>query len=174
MTQEEQIARWRLILGSESQPSFDKMGGVSMTQEQDLMDQALSAIYGGPGESFGGSGAGKEPSSPHISKWLGDLRSLFDSEIVAVVQNDAIERKGLQQLLMEPGTAGASGARPEPGLHAADAEGSDSQEIQGIRPEIHPEDRGRDQPDAGERCAPRGDGSAEPAGPLPAALRRGD
>lgn len=102
MTQEEQIARWRLILGSESQPSFDKMGGVSMTQEQDLMDQALSAIYGGPGESFGGSGAGKEPSSPHISKWLGDLRSLFDSEIVAVVQNDAIERKGLQQLLMEP------------------------------------------------------------------------
>ncbi len=104
MTQEEQIARWRLILGSEIQTAFDGMGGVSMTQEQYLMDQALSAIYGGPGESFGagGSGAGRGPSSPHISKWLGDLRSLFDSEIVAVVQNDAIERKGLKQLLMEP------------------------------------------------------------------------
>lgn len=104
MTQAEQIARWRLILGSESQDTFAGMGGISLSQEQYLMDQALSAIYGGPGESFGSAGpaGGKGPSSPHISKWLGDLRSLFDSEIVAVVQNDAIERKGLKQLLMEP------------------------------------------------------------------------
>ncbi len=104
MTKEEQIARWRLILGSESQQTFEGMGGIPLTSEQYLMDQALSAIYGGPGESFGGNsvGAGKGPSSPHISKWLGDLRTLFDSEIVAVVQNDAIERKGLKQLLLEP------------------------------------------------------------------------
>lgn len=69
------------------------------------MDGALAAIYGGPGESFGdgsGRGAGKGPSSPHISRWLGDLRALFDPETVAVVQNDAIERKGLKQLLLEP------------------------------------------------------------------------
>lgn len=105
MTQEEQIARWRLILGSESQAAFDRMGGAfPMSQEQYLMDQALSAIYGGPGESFGPSGSrgGAGPSAPHISKWLGDLRALFDSEMVAVVQNDAMERKGLKQLLMEP------------------------------------------------------------------------
>lgn len=100
MTQEQRISRWRLILGSETQESFDAMGGIPMSQEEFLMDQALAAIYGSPGESFGG--AGKGPSSPHISKWLGDLRSLFDSEIVAVVQNDAIERKGLKQLLLEP------------------------------------------------------------------------
>lgn len=100
MTDQERIARWRLILGSESQESFANMGGISLSEEQFLMDQALSAIYGGPGESF--TGAGKGPSSPHISKWLGDLRSLFDGEIVAIVQNDAIERKGLKQLLLEP------------------------------------------------------------------------
>ena len=100
MTDQERISRWRLILGSESQNTFDNMGGISLNEEQLLMDQALSAIYGGPGESF--SGAGKGPSSPHLSKWLGDLRTLFDSEIVAVVQNDAIERKGLKQLLLEP------------------------------------------------------------------------
>ena len=100
MTDQERIARWRLILGSESQNAFDRLGGASLSEEQFLMDQALSAIYGGPGEGFGG--AGKGPSSPHISKWLGDLRTLFDSETVAVVQNDAIERKGLKQLLLEP------------------------------------------------------------------------
>ena len=103
----ERSSRWRLILGSETQESFQGMGGGGLSQEELLMDAALGAIYGGPGEGFGGGpgpsgGAGKGPSSPAISKWLGDLRALFDPEMVAVVQNDAIERKGLKQLLLEP------------------------------------------------------------------------
>ena len=104
MSQTQQLARWRLILGAETEGSFSGMGGGGLSQEELLMDSALGAIYGGPGEGFGepGRGAGKGPSSPLLSKWLGDLRSLFDPEIVAVVQNDAIERKGLKQLLLEP------------------------------------------------------------------------
>jgi len=105
MSQTEQFSRWRLILGSETEQSFEGMGGVPLSREEALMDSALAAIYGNSGESFGGGsgrGAGKGPSSPLISKWLGDLRSLFDPETVAVVQNDAIERKGLKQLLLEP------------------------------------------------------------------------
>ena len=101
MTQPNQLARWRLILGAESQPALTGMGALSLSQEELLMDSALAAIYGGPEESFGAAG-GRGPSSPHIAKWLGDLRSLFDPEIVAVVQNDAIQRKGLKQLLLEP------------------------------------------------------------------------
>lgn len=104
MTQTQQLSRWRLILGAETQDSFQNMGGGGLSREELLMDSALGAIYGGPGEGFGesGRGAGKGPPSPVISKWLGDLRSLFDPETVAVVQNDAIERKGLKQLLLEP------------------------------------------------------------------------
>ena len=104
MTQQEQLSRWRLILGAETEDAFASMGAGGLSQEELLMDSALGAIYGGPGEGFGepGRGAGKGPSSPVISKWLGDLRSLFDPETVAVVQNDAIERKGLKQLLLEP------------------------------------------------------------------------
>ncbi len=103
--QNEQMARWRLILGSETQKDFSDMGLSELSQEQLLMDNALAAIYGTDKESFGSSGirgAGKGPSSPNISKWLGDIRSLFDPDMVAVVQNDAIERKGLKQLLLEP------------------------------------------------------------------------
>ena len=96
------ISRWRLILGSETQSGFETMGSTALTQEQYMMDQALAAIYGGSDEGFSAHGAGNGPSSPHISKWLGDLRALFDTETVAVVQNDAIERKGLKQLLLEP------------------------------------------------------------------------
>ncbi len=102
MTDQERMARWRLILGAESQGQFDSMGISFLSAEQFLMDSALSAIYGGPEESFGGGSGGRGPSSPRITKWLGDLRTLFDKEIVAVVQNDAIERKGLKQLLLEP------------------------------------------------------------------------
>ena len=102
MTQQEQITRWRLVLGAQSEETFARMGAGGLTEEQFLMDQALSAIYGGPGEGFGAGGAGNGPSAPRLSKWLGDLRALFDSETVAVVQNDAIERKGLRQLLLEP------------------------------------------------------------------------
>lgn len=102
MPQTEQLARWRLILGSETNERFTSMGGGTLTKDQFLMDSALAAIYGNTKESLGGRGAGHGPSSPHIAKWLGDLRSLFDPEIVAVVQNDAIDRKGLKQLLFEP------------------------------------------------------------------------
>ena len=97
-----QMARWRLILGAETENSFTAMGGSPLSQEDFLMDSALAAIYGQSGDSQFGGGGGKGPSSPVLSKWLGDLRSLFDPEIVAVVQNDAIERKGLKQLLLEP------------------------------------------------------------------------
>ena len=39
------LLRWRLILGAESQQSFDRMGGCALEGEAALMDQALDAIY---------------------------------------------------------------------------------------------------------------------------------
>ena len=103
MEQNQQMTRWRLILGAQTQDKFCDMGMGSLSPEEFLMDNALGAIYGGSEEQeFSSRGAGRGPSSPHISKWLGDLRSLFDPEMVTVVQQDAIERKGLKQLLLEP------------------------------------------------------------------------
>lgn len=109
----ERIRRWRLILGQESQERFRSMDqeGTVLSEEQLLMDQALAAIYHtGPGSFDFGSGAsaasgrggGSGPSSPLISRWLGDVRTLFDKDLVKIVQSDAIERCGLKQLLMEP------------------------------------------------------------------------
>ena len=126
MTKQEQIARWRLILGSEVQEILNDFnaadgniaasGGSSadgnngtggkLSKEQQLIDETLAAIYGTQVESFGktgskGRGAGNGKSAPVLSTWLGNLRALFDSETVTVVQNDAVERKGLKSLLME-------------------------------------------------------------------------
>ena len=104
---EKSMTRWRLILGQESQDRFSRMGGSEPQGEFDLMDQALAAIYNlnSPG-SFGsqgaGAGAGRGPSNPQITKWLGDVRSLFDKDLVKIIQGDAMTRCGLKQLIFEP------------------------------------------------------------------------
>lgn len=103
----ERIKRWRLILGTESSQQFAAMNGqqaVSLSEEQALMDQALAAIYNrSESGGFGsGRGAGNGPSNPQISRWLGDVRTLFEKDLVTVIQSDAMERCGLRQLLFEP------------------------------------------------------------------------
>ena len=98
----ELLKRWRLILGEESQQKLQNAGGgIELSEEDLLMDSALSQIYGG-NNSESGSGAGNGPSSPKLTKWLGDLRTLFSPMEIRIIQNDAIERKGLKQLLFEP------------------------------------------------------------------------
>ena len=94
------LKRWRLILGAESQEKMNALGCGMMTEEDILMDSALAQIYGANG--FGGKLGGHGASSPLLTKWLGDLRTLFSPMEIKVIQKDAIERKGLKQLLLEP------------------------------------------------------------------------
>lgn len=100
----EQIRRWRLILGRESEERFSGMADAALSPEQDLMDQALAAIYNytHKWQDFSGKGAGHGPSDPQITRWLGDVRTLFDKELVKIIQNDAVNRCGLKQLVLEP------------------------------------------------------------------------
>ena len=51
-----------------------------------------------PGARAGGLGA----SAPSVVRWLGDIRTYFPSSVVRVMQQDAMERLGLRQLLLEP------------------------------------------------------------------------
>ena len=104
MDDQTRISRWRLILGSDSQQRFSSMGGAPLTGELDLMDQALAAIYNrADAGGFGsGTGAGHGPSNPQITRWLGDVRTLFDRDLVTVIQGDAMTRCGLKQLIFEP------------------------------------------------------------------------
>lgn len=103
MENTEQLRRWRLILGQESAERFSSMNMPALSEEQDIMDKALAAIYNKSGSGgFGGSGGGKGPSNPQISRWLGDVRTLFDRDTVKIIQNDAVNRCGLKQLIFEP------------------------------------------------------------------------
>ena len=120
----EALFRWRLALGPTAEnvaPQFGLAGlcrggsgsgagsapgagghglaeghGLS-PQSADDLDEALSFVYEDRKAGLGGS-------RPYIPKWLGLLRDFFKQDVVALVQKDAIERKGLTELLFEPET----------------------------------------------------------------------
>lgn len=102
----EQLKRWRLVLGKSSQDSLARLspGGWALSAEQEEMDQALAEIYDETADEISRKqrSAGLGGSSPRLAKWLGDIRNYFREDVVTVIQQDAIERKGLKQLLLEP------------------------------------------------------------------------
>ena len=109
----EQLRRWRLILGKDAQLPLDGMcagagGGCGLSAGDAEMDAALAAIYDEVPEDEDDvpkqRSAGLGSSAPRLAKWLGDIRTYFKEDVVSVIQADAIERKGLTQLLFEPET----------------------------------------------------------------------
>lgn len=88
----DRLRRWRLILGHDANESCGSLAGDALG-----MDRVLNSLYGG-GERSAGLGS----SAPHVNRWLGDIRTYFPRSTVRVMQRDAIERLGLQQLLIEP------------------------------------------------------------------------
>jgi uncharacterized protein with von Willebrand factor type A (vWA) domain len=77
----------------------DAQGALDADARLGDLDRALDFLYGQDERS-----GGLEGSSPHVATWLGDIRRYFPRETVAFMEKDAIERKGLKQLLLEPET----------------------------------------------------------------------
>src|SRR4051794_35001284 len=99
----DRYTRWRLLLGKEANQGLCQLAGRGnlLDGEQTNLDDALGAIYGAdepPGDQPKKRSAGLGGSAPRLAKWLGDIRSYFNKDVVAVIQKDAIEKKGLKQL----------------------------------------------------------------------------
>lgn len=111
----ENLARWRLILGKSAEETLQKMGNREgqpiLGGDQRELDEALEAIYSGDEiersewespTGPGPHGAVKGRTFPRVAKWLDQIRSFFPKDVVVLLQKDAIERRGLKQLLFEP------------------------------------------------------------------------
>jgi VWA domain containing CoxE-like protein len=94
MTEIERLKRWRLVLGSDAKNSC----GNNLAGTELGMDQTLEALYKSDKPRSGGLGG----SAPKVARWLGDIRTYFPSSVVRVMQQDALERLNLQQMLLEP------------------------------------------------------------------------
>jgi hypothetical protein len=100
---DDRLRRWRLVLGGGASDGT----GIALTGADQGRDMALAALYGeGPGPSgpqaSGRRSAGLEGSAPRVARWLGDIRTYFPSTVVRVMQQDAMDRLGLRELLLEP------------------------------------------------------------------------
>lgn len=89
---EEQLKKWKLILGDKSDPEQQ----ISLDEVEQGMSDVLDALY--DSEKDRGLGA----SSPNVNRWLGDIRKYFKSSSVQLLQKDALDRLGLEEMLMEP------------------------------------------------------------------------
>ncbi|SEW57330.1 VWA domain-containing protein [Chitinophaga arvensicola] len=91
MEHEEQVRRWRLVLGGAQNDGTS----FSLNKTDLQLDKTLEALYDTTRQ--GGLG----PSSPNVSRWLGDIRSYFPASVVQVMQQDALKRLNLTQMLFE-------------------------------------------------------------------------
>ncbi|EHN76292.1 hypothetical protein SMCF_4223 [Streptomyces coelicoflavus ZG0656] len=96
----ERLRRWRLVLGGDAPDGT----GHALSGRDAAMDGALTALYGKGGTPRAGRdrAAGLGASAPAVARWLGDIRTYFPSPVVQVMQRDAIDRLGLDTLLLEP------------------------------------------------------------------------
>jgi Mg-chelatase subunit ChlD len=97
--------RWRLIVGPEKGgrgSSHWSAADTTVGADSRLadIDRALDFLYGSTEER----GAGLGTSAPYVPTWLGDIRRYFPRDVVAFMEKEAIERRGLRQLLLEPET----------------------------------------------------------------------
>ncbi|MDX2175961.1 MAG: VWA domain-containing protein [Candidatus Sumerlaeia bacterium] len=87
--------------------------GHSLAGADAAMEAALAALYDQPGtgassgKRSAGAASGKRSaglggSAPNVARWLGDIRNYFRTDVVRVIQKDALERLGLQRMLLEP------------------------------------------------------------------------
>jgi len=79
--------------GSGEEGNGEESSGGGNLQE---MCDTLDALY--DSDRQGGLGS----SSPKVNRWLGDIRKYFPQTAVSVMQKDAMDKIGLQRMLMEP------------------------------------------------------------------------
>ena len=96
---DERLRRWRLVLGEEARVP---LGELTLSEADGAMDRALQALYDSDAKDGGSRKGGLGASAPSVARWLGDIRTYFPSSVVHVMQKDALERLGLQQMLLEP------------------------------------------------------------------------
>jgi Mg-chelatase subunit ChlD len=96
---QERLRRWRLVLGGDAADGV----GCTLAGGDAAIDRAMAALYDrAPGAPSGKRTAGLGASAPNVARWLGDIREYFPKSVVRILQQDAMERLNLRQLLLEP------------------------------------------------------------------------
>jgi Mg-chelatase subunit ChlD len=102
--QDNNLKRWRLILGGDEADGTD----CELSGEDAQKDRALTALYDFDNKKkfdyeTKSSKGGSEKSNPSVARWLGDIRNYFPQSVAQIMQNDALKHPELQKkLMLEP------------------------------------------------------------------------
>jgi hypothetical protein len=83
--------RWKLALGQVDEPLDSQL-----SRKEQKIDEVLDRLYRSSREG------GMTDSRKITAQWMGDIKSLFPSPVVRILQNDALERYGIRKLLSQP------------------------------------------------------------------------
>lgn len=96
VSDDERLRRWRLMLGGDEADGI----GMGLAERDKAIDGCLAALYEAGEKRTRRGGLGS--SSPNVARWLGDIRTFFPTSVVRVMQQDAMDRLGLREMLLEP------------------------------------------------------------------------
>ena len=103
----EQQRRWRLLLGKGAQEEDIPLGALATRQDRVLDDLYQHGLSKKGGKKRGGKG------KPNVAKWFGDMKISFPKDVVHILQQDAVSRLGVQELLEQPEILSSIKANPE-------------------------------------------------------------
>lgn len=101
--QQRALARWRLVLGRFADPQLPLCNQPQYAR----MERALDYLYG---REYGKRGVrrheddrsgGSEPSALYMPEWISEVRELFPSDTVEIVEKHALERYGMTELVTD-------------------------------------------------------------------------
>lgn len=98
--EKERLRRWRLVLGKSAEEGLCGGNGIGEGLELSSRDQGMDGVLEALYDTDRSAGLGS--SSPKVARWLGDIRTYFPSSTVRVMQQDALQRLNLTQMLLEP------------------------------------------------------------------------
>ena len=91
---DERLTRWRLVLGRGSERLGD------LDPQQQARSNALGYLYDREGQG-GGTGAGDGASRLTVPEWINDIHTLFPKRTVRTIEEDALERYGMVELVTD-------------------------------------------------------------------------
>ena len=101
------LQRWRLVLGRFSE---DRVGGTGAGHNA-RMERVLDRLYGREYEGRGlrddggeGREGGNADSVLSVPDWIGEVRELFPTPAIEVIEKHALDRYGMTELVTDPET----------------------------------------------------------------------
>jgi Mg-chelatase subunit ChlD len=105
--------RWRLALGRYSQNALGGLGGRDADADR-VLDYLYAREHQKRGQTWRKGPGSLDPTQMTAINWLGKARSVFPNAVFEVLQNHALDRYGITELLNDPKTLDA--LQPNPAM----------------------------------------------------------